>query len=215
MSSLVIGASGSLGSHLVNALIARGEDVTAVARSSRPSTFQHGKWVRVDDYGRFRPESSSWNRVFLAHGCFVRKRLDQTSESEIYDLVNANLVSQILLTRNLLTAVSDDFSIRRDIVFTGSTSSYTGFSDSSVYCATKFALRGFIEALNAEWSNSNLRFWLVSMGSMNNRMGRMVPGVNEDHLLSPGEVANDIVSRVLRESPAFEPEIVIRRRWIP
>jgi NAD(P)-dependent dehydrogenase (short-subunit alcohol dehydrogenase family) len=169
----------------------------------------------VGDYSDLDPSEIEWTRAFLAFGAFLQAPILDSTEAEISDQIRVNLTSQILVVRRLLGTLSRVESRRRDIVLVGSTSAYTGFGGSSVYCASKFGLRGFVEAMNAEWSSSNVRFWLASMGSMDNAMGRRVPNVKQDHLLSPLEVARDIVRVVVRETSAFQPEIIIRRRWIP
>ena len=215
MTALVLGASGSLGSALVTALRERDEVVVGVSRGSQPRGLQCDSWIRVDSYENFVPPSAAWNRVFVAFGSFQVAPFVESSTEDITLQIQSNITAQILATHRVLKSLDLGDKRRRDIVFIGSTSAYTGFSGSAVYCATKFALRGFIEAMNAEWSSSNVRFWLASMGSMNNDMGRRVPGVVAAHLLEPLEVARDIVHTVVRETAAFQPEFTIRRRWVP
>lgn len=214
MTAFVFGASGSLGSNLVNVLHNSGEVVVGVARSAQPKNSLADRWIRVNDYEHFEFLDTEWTRVFFAFGVFLQAPLIETSETSIVEAMRVNLTSQVVLTKRLLLNGTPQNNQRRDVVFVGSTSAYTGFAGSSVYCASKFALRGFVESLNSEWRETNTRFWLVSMGSMDNEMGRRVPGVSTDQLLSPGEVARDIVSAVVRETSSFQPEIVIRRRWI-
>jgi len=215
MTCMVLGATGSLGEALAVALREAGENVTGVARGPQPVTVSSDSWIQVGDYSDLDPSEIEWTRAFLAFGAFLQAPILDSTEAEISDQIRVNLTSQILVVRRLLGTLSRVESRRRDIVLVGSTSAYTGFGGSSVYCASKFGLRGFVEAMNAEWSSSNVRFWLASMGSMDNAMGRRVPNVKQDHLLSPLEVARDIVRVVVRETSAFQPEIIIRRRWIP
>lgn len=215
MTSVVFGAAGSLGGSFVVALQNHGDEVLAVARGAAPANLSGStKWLRVDKYEDCDLTGVGWSRAFLTFGVFLQKPLLGSSELEIAESINANLTSQILLVRRLLAGVDRSDGARRDIVLIGSTSSYTGFAGSSVYCASKFGLRGFVEAMNAEWSDSNVRFWLVSMGSMNNEMGRRVPNVAAEHLLSPDEIAADVVRVVTRGTSSFQPEIIIRRRWL-
>lgn len=214
MTSVVLGASGSLGGSLMGALSAIGENVLGVARSPRPNDVEVPNWIQVDEYDKFDPTGIDWTRAFFAFGVFTLAPILDSDEREIQTAISSNLTHQIFITRRLLQCVSKLEAKRRDVIFIGSTSAYTGYSGSSVYCATKFALRGFVESLNAEWSDTNIRFWLVSMGSMDNDMGRRVPNIPAEHLLSPSEVAKDIVNVVARDTPSFQPEIIIRRRWI-
>jgi short-subunit dehydrogenase len=215
MTCVVFGASGSLGTQLLTAIQEVGEHVIGVSRGPKPESIGQVEWITVDDYDHFDPRGFDWSRAFIAFGSFLQSPLVDAAESDIVEQIRVNLTSQILIVKRLVGSVQSTSDARRDIVLVGSTSSYTGFGGSSVYCASKFGLRGFVEAMNSEWSSTNLRFWLASMGSMDNEMGRRVPNVVQDHLLSPLEVARDIVRTVIRETTSFQPEIVIRRRWIP
>ena len=187
--------------------------MTGMSRSPRPDSLAHTPWLRVENYEAVDVANLDWSRAFLVFSSFLQAPLLDSTEAEIREQISANLTVQILVARKLLHSIKNDFTSRRDIVFIGSTSAYTGFAGSSSYCASKFGLRGFVESLNAEYAGSNIRFWLASMGSMNNEMGRRVPNVKQEHLLSPIEVARDIVHAVVRDTSAFQPEIVIRRRW--
>lgn len=212
MTALVLGASGSLGSSLVLALRERGESVIGVSRGPQPRGLECDSWIHVGRYEDFAPPNTEWDRIFVAFGSFLVAPLLESTTEDITSQIQANITAQVLVTQRILKSLTPGDTRRRDLVFVGSTSSYTGFSGSSVYCATKFALRGFLEAMNAEWSSSNVRFWLASMGSMNNDMGRRVPGVVPAHLLEPLEVARDIVHAVVRDTSAFQPDFTIRRR---
>lgn len=214
MTSLVFGASGSLGSHLVQALLERKTPVLAISRAQPKFAEHRVQWQRLERYEDFNPSGIAWTSAYLAFGVFSQHSLHETSVKQVADAIDANLLSQILLVRRLVCDAQSSPQVRRDIIFIGSTSAYTGFAGSSVYCATKFALRGLVESLNAEWSESDIRFWLASMGSMDNTMGQSVKNVRVDELLSPLEVARDIVNATSRTTNAFQPEIMIRRRRI-
>ena len=217
VSSLVFGASGSLGSNIVRVLLQRDCQVTGISRASVPTDLVGASrltWEVVASYSDWQPGGHSWDFAFLTQGVFVRDALRDTDEATIESVVRANLTEQILLVRRLLKGDNQALEARRDIVLIGSTSAYVGFAQSSVYCASKFALRGFVEALNAEYSDSNVRFWLASMGSMDNEMGRIVPGIDPMNLLDPGDVADLIVEAICRDTNSFQPEMIFRRRTL-
>ena len=210
----VFGASGSLGASMVRILLNKGCDVTGVSRATAPADLVGASrltWDRVVSYSDWRPREH-WDSAFLTQGVFVREALVSTNETTIRSIIEANLTEQILLTQRLLDSADLDPGRRRSIVFTGSTSAYAGFAQSSVYCASKFALRGLVEALNAEYCETGVRFWLASMGSMDNDMGRMVPGVDPANLLDPHDVAEMIVDAVGRDTKSYQPEMIFRRR---
>jgi short-subunit dehydrogenase len=83
----------------------------------------------------------------------------QSSES-IRDLLDVNLLSPILLTQELLPLLQQQEQGR--ILNIGSTFGSIGYPGFSSYCASKFGLRGFTEALRRELSDSNIRVSYVA-----------------------------------------------------
>lgn len=75
-------------------------------------------------------------------------------------LVQVNLLSPMLLSQALLPELSK--SPGSLIVNMGSTFAYIGYPGYSVYCATKFGLRGFTEALARELSDTGIGVRLFS-----------------------------------------------------
>jgi NAD(P)-dependent dehydrogenase (short-subunit alcohol dehydrogenase family) len=100
----------------------------------------------------------------------------------------------------------------RNIMILGSSSAYSGYADSSVYCAAKHGLVGYIRSLNDEYSHSNIRFILFSTGTIDNEMGKKVK--TNGKLLKPDEIATLIYENLIETSTSFQPEIIIRRRNI-
>lgn len=107
--------------------------------------------------------------------------------------------------------VSDE---RRDYCLVGSTSSYQGFANTAAYCAAKSGLVGLTRALNEEYKDTQRRFHLFSMGTMDTPMGRQLTDQDPTTFLSPDDVAERIVSTVTSPSNMFEPEVIIRRRVV-
>jgi len=103
---------------------------------------------------------------------------------------------------------------RVDYAYIGSTSAYAGFKNTAIYCAVKHGLLGFVRAMNDEYSKTNIRFWLFSMGSMNTKMGLKVSGQDISTFLDPGDVAKRIADSILNQGNLFEPEQILRRRIV-
>jgi short-subunit dehydrogenase len=117
-------------------------------------------------------------------------------------------------TRNLLLQYPPRQEERRDFCFIGSTSAYSGFRNSSIYCAVKHGLLGFVRALNDEYAQTGVRFWLFSMGTMDTAMGRKLSEQDPQTYLQPADVAARIVEAISSASNIFEPEMILRRRTI-
>ncbi|HYG63479.1 MAG TPA: SDR family oxidoreductase [Thermoanaerobaculia bacterium] len=101
-------------------------------------------------------------------GVIVWNPLSEQTEEEIRSQLETNLVGAILLTRALLPYV------RETVIQVGSDLGYAGMAELAPYCATKFGLRGFCQALAQE--RPDLRFLCVNPDrtatSMNRFQGR-------------------------------------------
>ena len=80
---------------------------------------------------------------------------DAQSEAEIRRLIDTNLTATLLLTHALLPSLKLQPQAR--IINVGSTFGSIGYPGYVSYCTTKFALRGFTEALQRELSDSSIQ----------------------------------------------------------
>lgn len=212
MRALVYGASGGLARSLIAELVAAGWDVEAVSRKEVAATAGVASH-RVDSgYSDHVPKARP-DAVFFPQALFVRKPLTETSDAEIEDSLSVGLTDIMRTVRNLLAADAEP-QRRVDYAFIGSTSAYAGFAKTSVYCAVKHGLLGFVRALNDEYAHTAKRFWLFSMGTMDTDMGRMLTDQDPTSFLSPEAVARRIVASLGAADNLFEPEVVMRRRSI-
>ena len=76
------------------------------------------------------------------------------NEEHISAIININLTSTLLLTQSLLPLLSTRPTAQ--IINIGSILGSIGFPGSTVYCASKFAIRGFSEALRRELGDTNI-----------------------------------------------------------
>jgi NAD(P)-dependent dehydrogenase (short-subunit alcohol dehydrogenase family) len=152
--------------------------------------------------------------VILTQALFEPASLTTMASEAITDEVSVGLVDPMLITRSFLRAFPSVPGVRRNICFIGSTSAYAGFKNTSVYCAVKHGLLGFVRAMNDEYATTDDRFWLFSMGTMQTEMGGKVLGQDVSTYLQPRDVAQRIVSAIISPSNLFEPEVIIRRRAV-
>lgn len=100
------------------------------------------------------------------------------------------------------------------IVNIGSTSAYTGFADTSLYCASKHAVLGFTRSLFKELINYNVRPICVSFGSLLSEMGKEVTrkhGLQPNTFIDPKEVAEYISFAISFDNQMIPDEILLNR----
>jgi short-subunit dehydrogenase len=90
-------------------------------------------------------------------------RFDQASSERLRRIMEVNFFAPVELTREALPLLSSG---RQPLVVNiGSILGHRGIPQCSEYCASKFALRGWSEALRAELANSGIGVLVVSPGT--------------------------------------------------
>jgi len=122
-------------------------------------------------------------------------------ESVIQGMLTTNLVSPMLLTRRLIPQLK-----RRPeaaIVNVGSTFGSIGHPGFTAYCASKFGLRGFSEALRRELSDTNVKvFYLAPRATATSLNSDAVNALNDalgNKTDTPRQVAEALVKLVTSE----------------
>ena len=174
--------------------------------------FARADWC-VEMVGRDEsPLSWSADVFVFPQGVWLNAPFAESTTDQIQSIIDVGLTRVATRLHDCLRHdVSDE---RRDYCLIGSTSSYAGYANTAAYCASKFGLRGLVLALNEEYKDTQRRFWLFSMGTMDTPMGRQLTDQDPTTFLSPDDVAERIVSTVTSPSNMFEPEVIIRRRVV-
>jgi len=79
---------------------------------------------------------------------------NKVSDRDISDLLTTNLISTIQLTHEFLKKRGNK---KSTVINIGSALGSIGFPGYSLYCASKFGLKGFSEALSREMANTDVR----------------------------------------------------------
>ena len=95
------------------------------------------------------------------------------------------------------------------IINIGSSASLNGFPSGSVYCASKFALRGLTECWRHELRRDNIRVILINPSEVttafNNK--KRIERNEEENKLTSKEIAHAIVSAIKMDKRGFIPEL--------
>jgi len=164
---LLTGASGGIGSAIAAGLSDQGARLILVGRNEQTlsqlnrdlgghhldcvadisTSVGRGSIIRFCEN-----EVSKIDVVINNAGVSVFGSLERMAPSIIEHVIQTNLLSQILLCQAFLPLLKT-FS-KSEIINVGSTFGSIGYPGFSVYCASKFGLRGFSEALNRELAES-------------------------------------------------------------
>lgn len=119
--------------------------------------------------------------------------LEELSHAQIDALMTVNTLSHIHLVRRLIPSLKKQE--RADIIFIGSEAARIGKRKGTVYCASKWALRGFAYALRDECSSSSVNVSIINPGMVRTPFFDTLsfePGDAFSHAIEP----NDIVEAV-------------------
>lgn len=94
------------------------------------------------------------------HGQFGS--LEEFSYDQIRCFMELNFLSHVYLVRTFISEMKRKG--KGDIIITGSEAGLSGKQKGTLYCASKFALRGFAQALREECARSGVRVTVVNPG---------------------------------------------------
>jgi len=203
-SVLITGASSGIGLATIEKLLERQYKVIGVSRTPPPLTNALFTFIPFD-LSKLHSIPTLCHHVIKTHpdlnilicnagiGCFGH--LEQLSHSQITQTLTINLMSHIFLVKGLLPELKKkDFS---NLLFIGSEAALKGKRKGSIYCASKFALRGFAQALREECQTSTVKVSVLHPGVVNTPFYRDLffsPGENEGNALRAQDVAEAILT---------------------
>jgi NAD(P)-dependent dehydrogenase (short-subunit alcohol dehydrogenase family) len=175
--ALISGTSSGFGRALVPTLLARGFRVIATLRRAdeRRDIFAEEAQKYGDrlvvlslDVTRDDERAAVARAVGDTLDCLVNNAgyalfgaLEDATEDQLRAQIDVNLVGAMLLTRALLPALR---AARGTIINVSSVFGYSAFPLTSAYCASKYGLEGFSEALYHELAPHGVRVHLVEPG---------------------------------------------------
>ena len=198
---LVTGASSGIGRAVAQNLLQQGHTVIGVSRDCRKFTGQ------MENFSSVQLDLSQLNElpqkicqlqkmfpdidaVVFSAGMGQFGSVEEFSYPQIEALMTINFTSQVFLTKALLPALKRK--ANSDLIFIGSEAALKGSRKGAVYCASKFAVRGFTQALREECGKSNVRVCLINPGMVKTAFFEHLtfePGDHESNTILPEDVA--------------------------
>ena len=145
-------------------------------------------------------------------GIFPNIGLFETDDASYSDILDVNFRSTFLFTREFAKDMVNQRWGR--VVNIGSSSSYSGFGGTSMYCASKHALLGFSRAIHDELKKYNVRTYCVSPSSTQSKMGLATKDQDYTTFLDPVDVAKYVLFIISFDSNIVSEEIFLKRMLV-
>jgi short-subunit dehydrogenase len=210
---VLTGASGGIGLAIAEALCSHGAQVLAVSRHQEPllalkAQYPHLlRWAQADlttAEGRQHvlmqaQAMGNVNLLINAAGVNHFAMLEHLPGREIDAMLGINLSAPIQLTSIMLPVLRQANAAM--VVNVGSTFGSIGYAGYATYCASKFALRGFSEALRRELADTRIGVLYVApratRTAMNSRAARALNTALKSNEDDPKTVAAAVVSAIV------------------
>ena len=208
--AVLTGASGGIGLAIAHALCASGASVLVVSRNREslvPLLDQYPNqvlWGGADltflaDRRKVLAAAEAMGGVNLlinAAGINHFAMLEQLADSDINAMLAVNISAPICLTKILLPLLKQAPSAM--VVNVGSTYGSIGYPGYASYCASKFALRGFSEALRRELADTRVGVLYVAPRATRTPMNSPAAQALNDALKSNVDDPETVASAVIR-----------------
>ena len=228
--ALITGASAGIGRACALALAAEGANLVVTARRQERLTGLEqsvrsagGKAVSI--VGDARDEETARRAVLAAQENFGAldilinnagignyKNLVDTSADEYDEMMDSNVRSTFLFTRHAAPIMIAHKS--GTILMISSMAGIYGFAGEAVYCATKFAQVGFVQALDKELRPHGIKVGVICPGGVKTEFalgkGRTEQGVAQSGMLDPDDVASAVLLACLQSPRSRIIEVQMR-----
>ena len=226
---LIVGASGGIGNEIAkkmseldcnlflvgknkNKLSALKKEIT---NKNKTIKIEFGLVDLTDDQSinnlikKIRNEFGTIDILINTAGLFIVKSIQNSSIQEFDDCFRINVRAPFIFCKEF----SKDMKKRGwgRIVNIGSSSSYNGFKNGTVYCSTKHSLLGLSRALFMELKEYGIRTYCISPGSTKTKMGRLSKDQNFETFLNPNEIAEYLTFVISFDNELISEEIKLNR----
>ena len=223
--SIITGGSSGLGKEIAKLLVAKGEKVLLVARNQErlnAAKKEMGDLAMVmagdlcDEafvksiFVELNKKELYPNYLFNCAGVGIYNEPQNVDLDQIKKTMDSNTIGLMNISYEALRNMPEGGTL----VNVASTAALKGNANESLYCASKWAVRGFTEALQAYYNKKNIHVIGVYPGGMNTPFWAnedfLKPDVNK--FMDPKEVAEQIVFATSDKNTLYNSTLIIDRK---
>jgi len=201
---LVTGSSSGIGYEITTKLLDLGAKVIGIARNHDRSKLENKNYITYNcDVSVHKKLEILLKQILKNHpqiNCLISNAgygdfgpLENFSTLQIDNFMATNLTSHLVITKLLLPHFKRNK--KGDIIFIGSEAGLLGAKNGSLYCAAKFGLRGFSEALSKDVANKNIRVTIINAGMVRTDFFENLnfePGSDEKNSISIKDISSTV-----------------------
>lgn len=211
---LISGSSSGIGRAISEKLLTENYSIIGLARRHEKFNPKNSNYFSYSiDFAKIavleekikmiQTKHSDINTLICCAGYGEFSELEQFSVEKMQNLMNVNFLSQAILIKFFLPLFKKNKSGKVFII--GSECALEGQKKGTLYCASKFALRGFAQSLRKECAASEIQVTLINPGLVRTPFFddlSFQPGRDETHAIESLQIS-DMISFLLKQKANF------------
>lgn len=216
---VIVGASSGLGKALAEKLSQSGSNLYLLSRTIVATEFSFNAYkihCDVKDGASitkaFEEVDKLTDKIDVMVNCAgvaLVKSLEETTQKDVESVLQTNLTGAIFVSqeayRRMLPRKSGH------IINVSSTSGIKARPDETIYCASKWGLRGFTESLRLAAVPNKIRVTGIYPGGMQTNFWKGNEPRNLEAFMKPADIAEQIVNIIESPSSISPAEVIIER----
>jgi len=193
--ALITGGSSGLGYEL-SKLLLKDFDITNLSRTVSDLKVKNIK-IDLEDSKKLKKtisklSSKDFSLLILNAGSLHWRRIGEIPYEEIDTDFKINITSMIKITNGIINQIIKN---RGTIIIIGSTAAYNTHDGGSVYTSSKYAVKGFVKALQHDLKNSDIRILGLHPGGFKSELHNR-GGLKRSNKIRPS--SKDIADKVYK-----------------